>query len=134
MTGRRGFTLIEVVIVMAIVAISLGLVGPRIGAGLGRLNLTASEQTIRRMVKLARLEAERTESQHYLILNRQARSVEIVSSELAIVRRETLPSSVDIVLDGDSETATVFVAPSGLLRGPAVRLRGRIGEVEVAFR
>ena len=133
MTGRRGFTLIEIVIVMAIVAISMGLTGPRIGAGMGRLNLNSSEQTVRRMVKLARLHAERTESQQYVVLNRKDHSIAIVDSALSVVRRETLPDAIDLVLDGDSETATVFVAPSGLLRGPAIRLRGRAGEVEVAL-
>src|SRR3954462_9046047 len=61
MTGKRGFTLIEVVIVVAIMAISLGLAGPRIGAGLGRLELNTSAQTVRRFVKMARLQAERSE-------------------------------------------------------------------------
>jgi prepilin-type N-terminal cleavage/methylation domain-containing protein len=133
MTGRRGFTLIEVVIVMAIIAIALSLTGPRIGAGLGRLNLTQSAQTVKRTVKLARLQAERTEREHYVVLNRRNRSVALVNSQLAVLREETLPSTVEIVLDGEAETATVFVSPSGLLRAPAIRLRGRVGEVEVAL-
>src|SRR4051812_25954950 len=88
MTGRRGFTLIEVVIVMAIIAITLGLTGPRIGAGFGRLNLDQSAQTVRRMVKLARLEAERSERVQYVILTRKTRSVALINSDLAVLHQE----------------------------------------------
>lgn len=133
MTRSRGFTLIEVVIVMAIIAITMGLVGPRIGAGLGRLNLLQAAQTVRLVVKQARIQAERTERQHYVVLNRKARSVALLSSDLKILRQETLPSSVELIMAADSETSTVFVSPSGLLRGPLIRLRGRTGEAEVGL-
>ncbi len=133
MTGRRGFTLIEIVIVMAIIAISMSLVGPRIGAGFSGLYLNQSAQTVKRMLKLARLQAERTERHQYVVLNRKTRSVVLVGSDLEVQRQETLPSGIDIVLESDSDTASVLVTPAGLLRGPSIRLRGRAGEIEVAL-
>jgi type IV fimbrial biogenesis protein FimT len=131
MTGRRGLTLIEVVIVVAIIAISLSLAGPRIGAGLSRLELTQAERSVRNTIKLARSEAQRSDTEQYVVLDRVNGSLTLLGSELKIVREERLPSSVEIVLDTDQETATLYVAPSGILRGEPVRLRGRSGETEV---
>ena len=133
MTGRRGFSLIEVVIVMAIIAISLSLAGPRIGAGLSRLELTQAERTVRSYIKFARSQAQRSDREQYVVLDRISGSVALVGSELKVLREVKLPSSVEIILGADVETATLYVAPSGILRGEPVRLRGRTGETEVAL-
>jgi len=133
MTGRRGFTLIEVVIVMVIIAISIGLAGPRIGAGLGRLDLADSAAKVRALIKIARLQAERTDRQQYVVLDKMRRSVSLVNADLKIVRNEPLPSTVEIVLDGDLPTAALYVNPSGIIRGSPIRLHGRSGDVEVGL-
>ena len=133
MTGHRGLTLIEVVIVMAIIAISIGLAGPRIGAGFGRLELTTSARTVQGLIKTARIQAQRTDRMQYVVLDKSRRSISVVSSELKLVREEELPSSVDFVLPAEVPTAALYVSPSGIIRGSPVRLRGRVGEVEVAL-
>jgi prepilin-type N-terminal cleavage/methylation domain-containing protein len=133
MTGRRGLTLIEVVIVVAIIAISLSLAGPRIGAGLSRLELIRAERTVRSYIQLARSRAQRSDREQYVVLDGGNSSVVLVGSEFEVLREERLPSSVQIILSPDSQTETLYVAPSGILRGKPVRLRGRTGETEVGL-
>jgi prepilin-type N-terminal cleavage/methylation domain-containing protein len=128
----RGFTLIEIVIVMAIIAIALALAGPRIGAGMGRLELNQAGSTVRLYIQTGKLSAQRSDREQYVLLDRQRHSVALLSSEMKIVREEKLPGSVQVVLRPDVEAAAVYVAPSGVVRGESVRLRGRTGEIEVA--
>ena len=133
MNGRRGFTLIEVVIVMAIIGISLGMAAPRIGAGSGRIELNQAAQTIRTYIKLGRLRAQRTDRNQYIVLDKERRSVELVGPEMTVIRSDTLPRSVEFILQPDVAVEAVYVAPSGILRGDSVRLRGRTGEIEIAL-
>ena len=133
MTGKRGFTLIEIIVVMAIIAIALGLAGPRIGAGLSRIELNSSAQKIRGLIKMARMRAQSSDRPQYVILDRARHSATLVNADLKILRTEDLPSSIEILLSGDSPTAALAISPSGILRGAGVRLRGRAGEVEISF-
>lgn len=133
MNERRGFTLVEVVVVMAIVAITLSMAGPRIGAGIGRIELNQAAQTIRTYVKLGRLHAQRSDREQYVVLDRQRHSVALVNPEMKVVREEKLPESVEFVLEPNIQVSALQVAPSGILRGDPVRLRGRTGVIEVAL-
>ena len=133
MTGRRGLTLIEVVIVTAIIAMALGLAGPRIGAGLGRLELATSARTIQSFIKMARLEAQRTDREQYIVLDKTRHSVAMVGGDMAVRRQQDLSSSVEIVTASESQIEALYVSPSGLVRGSSVRLRGRSGEVQVSL-
>jgi prepilin-type N-terminal cleavage/methylation domain-containing protein len=132
--NRRGVTLIEVVVVMAIIAISIGLAGPRIGAGLGTLELRQSEQNVKNYMKFARIQARRADRDCYLVLDNARRSIGIVDADLKLLREQQLPASVSFVFQTGTQSATLNVAPSGIIRGNPVRLHGRTGEVEVSLR
>ena len=134
MTGRRGFSLIEVVVVMAIIAIALGMAGPRIGAGIGSLELTSAENAIKGLVKLGRVQAERTDRQHYVVVSEQRHSVGLLDPGLQLLREEKLPVSVSLISELAPAIATVYIAPSGVIRSPQIRLRSRSGEREVSLK
>jgi len=129
--GKRGFTLIEVVVAMTIMVIAIGLVGPRIGAGLGRLEMNSATQTVRGVIRIARLQAQRAERTQYVVFDKNRRAVSLVNDAMNVVREKELPSSVDIVLEGDVSTSALYVLPSGIVRGNPVRLRGHSTATEV---
>jgi type II secretory pathway pseudopilin PulG len=119
---------------MAIIAISLTLAGPRIGAGIGRIELNQAEQTVRSYIKLGRVQAQRSDRVHYVVLDRQKRSVVLVNTEMKVLREAELPSSVEFVLEPEVQLTAVSIAPSGIARGNPIRLRGRSAETEVPLR
>jgi prepilin-type N-terminal cleavage/methylation domain-containing protein len=131
--GRRtGFSLIEVVVVMAVIALALTLVGPRIGAGIGRLELQQAGQSVRNFVRLGRSQAQRSDRQHFVVIDTREDSIALLDSDMRLIRREVIPSSVHIV-HSDSELLSFAIAPSGIVRGGPVRLRGRTGDLEVSL-
>jgi prepilin-type N-terminal cleavage/methylation domain-containing protein len=134
MTGSRGFSLIEVVLVMAIIAIALGMAGPRIGAGIGNLELMSAESTIQSFVKLGRVQAERLDREHYVIVSQPRHSVSLVGPNLELLREEALPSSVNLVADTAEVISTIYIGPYGAIRTSGIRLEGRTGKREVSLR
>ena len=134
MQRGKGFTLIEIVIVMTIIAIALALTAPSIGAGIGRVELNQAGQSVRRYIKTARVESRRFEREQYVILDPSRHSVAVLNESMAIVHEEKLPNSVSVLLDPDTQMAAIYVSPSGAVRGNAVRLRGRSGELEVTVK
>ena len=127
----KGFSLIEVVLVFVLIALTLTLVGPRIGAGIGRLELDEAAQAIRGFVKGGAVHAQRMDRGYYVVLDRTKKVMTLLDPEMKVVRQKEFPSSVEIILENSSEVATVFISPSGIVRGVPIRLRGRSGEFPV---
>jgi hypothetical protein len=119
---------------MALIALTLTLAGPRIGAGIGRLELERAAQSVRSFVKLGRVQAQRTDREHYVVLDRKRELITLLSPELELLREEHLPSSVHIVLDSDLDLASISIPPSGIVRSKPVRLKGRSSELEIELR
>ncbi len=118
---------------MAIIALSVGLVGPRIGAGMTRIEVYQAEQTIRSFVEMARSRAQRSNLAHFVVLNRRGPTVTLVGPDMNILRERKLPSSVELVVDSEEGIESIDVPPSGLLRGQSIQLRSRFGPSEVTF-
>ena len=131
MNKSRGLSLVEVMIVMTIIALSVGLVGPRIGAGMTRIEVYQAEETIRSLVQMARSRAQRTNLAHFVVLDRQETNVLLVGPDMSVLRERELPSSVELVVAGETGIDSIYVPPSGLVRGEVVRLRSRFGVSEV---
>jgi prepilin-type N-terminal cleavage/methylation domain-containing protein len=126
----KGFSLIEVVVVMALIALTLTLVGPRIGAGIGRLQLDETAQAIRGFVKNGVVQAQRTDRGYYVVIDRKKKLMTLFDPEMKTLRQKELTSSVEIILESN-DLATITISPSGVVRGGPIRIRGRAGDLQV---
>ena len=134
MRNAKGLSLIEVMIVMAIIALSAGLVGPRIGAGMTRIELYQAEESVRSLVQMARSRAQRSNETHFVVLDRRTSTVSLVGPNMGVLRVRELPPSVELVIESQSGINSIYVPPSGLLRDEPIQLRSRFGVSEVALR
>jgi len=129
----KGFSLIEVVVVMALIALTLTLAGPRIGAGLGRLELEQAAQTIRNFARAGRVQAQRADKEYHVVIDRKRNSMALLDSEMKTVRKELLPSSVQITWESDAPVSDIAISSSGIVRGEPIRVRGRSGELNITL-
>ena len=127
----KGFSLIELIVVMALIALTLTLVGPRIGAGIGRLELDETAQSIRGFVKNGAVQAERTDRVHYVVIDRTKKLMTLLDPEMKTLRQKQLASSIEVILDANSDVATVAISPSGIVRSGPIHIRGRAGDLQV---
>ena len=111
----------------------MGLVGPRIGAGMTRIEVYQAEQTIRSFVGIARSKAQRSNLAHYVVLNRQEASLFLVSPSMKVLREGNLASGLEFVFESEAGIKSIYVPPSGVLRAEFVRLRSRLGISEITF-
>ena len=128
----KGFSLIEVVVVMALIALALTVAGPRIGAGLGRLELERTGQSVRNFIKLGRVQAERSDKEYYVAIDSKQGSLKLLDPDMKVLRLEQLPSSVQINSESNEDVAGLTILPSGIVRGRSIRLHGRAGELTVS--
>ena len=117
---------------MAVIALALTLAGPRIGAGMGRLELEQTAQSVRSFFKLGRAQAQRADRRHFVVIDTRQESIVLLDPDMRPIRRADIPSSVHIV-HSDSELLSFAIAPSGIVRGGPIRLRGRTGDLEVSL-
>ena len=127
----KGFSLIEVVVVMALIALTLTLAGPRVGAGLGRLELEQAAQSIRSFVKAGRVQAQRADKEYHVVIDRKRNSLALLDPEMKTIRKEPLPSSVQIIWESEAPVSDLAISPAGIVRGEPMRLRGRSGELKI---
>ena len=129
----KGFSLIEVVVVMALIALTLTLAGPRIGAGLGRLELEQAAQSIRNFVRVGRVQAQRADKEYHVVIDRKRNSLALLDPEIKTIRKESLPSSVQIIWESEAPVSDLTISPTGIVRADPMRLRGRSGELKITL-
>jgi len=57
--------------------------------------------------------------------------VSLIGPDMNVLRVRELPSSVELIVESESGIESIYVPPSGLLRGESIRLRSRLGVSEV---
>src|SRR5215471_1160509 len=116
---------------MALIALTLTLAGPRIGAGLGRLELERTAQTIRGVVKTGRIQAQRADRDYYVVIDRKQDSLRLIDPDMKVLRQEQLPLTVEIIFEAHSDLATLTVFLTGVVRGSGIQLHNKAGDVSV---
>jgi len=79
------------------------------------------------------VQAQRTDREHYVVIDRKRDVITLLDPEMRPLRQEELPSSVQIMLDSSLDLASIAIAPSGIVRGEPIRLRGRSGDLEITL-
>lgn len=153
MKGARGFTLLELLVVLGLAALVLALVLPRLGGGLEGLRVRTASRHVAALLRSARLEAIVRRQPVTVTLDPQAGEVRTEGSASSAARRRVaLPDGVRLVVfdeanrprydraarirfspRGGSDGGTLGVAGAGRLIPIAVDpLTGRVSILEGA--
>ena len=144
MTPKRngntaGFTLLEMLVVLVLVAVLTAVAVPAAGGGIQTLRLQSAARHVAAALRLARGRAIRQQEIHLVSLDREQGRVTVASGDLEFQRSFSLPQGVRlqeaVLLDGTPprpgpppERTDFFFAPNGLSQALEIRLvnaRGR---------
>jgi len=130
----KGFTLIEVLVVLALLAALTAVVAPSVGRGFGAIELQTSARQVAATLRLARMKAVREQQVVGVGFDIQKNEIEIIREDLAFRRTFELPDSIRIervVRKGEeplsNEKVTCLFIPNGLSESLQVWLRNKRG-------
>lgn len=98
--GNSGVTLIELVVVMAIIALIVGVTLPAATNGLSSVRLKSASNDVATFLTTALNRAERHEQVMEVIVNPKERNLELDSTEPGYVRTLAMPDGITIAGDG----------------------------------
>lgn len=119
--ASRGFTLIELIITLFVVALALGLVAPAIGRGTDAVRTRAEVAEFSATLRHAREQAITTRQQHTVIVNPAGRQLTVVAGEDEIRWTRALPARLTIHA-ARPEALTIRFEPQGMSSGGEFRL------------
>lgn len=131
----RGFTLIEVLVVLVLLAALTALVAPSVGRGFGAIELQTTARQVAATLRLARTRSVREQRVFLVGFDLEKNRIELMREDLGFQRTFELPDSVtihkvtrkgDVPFD-DVRFSCLFV-PSGLSESFEVWLRNKRGK------
>jgi prepilin-type N-terminal cleavage/methylation domain-containing protein len=111
-----GVTLLELIMVMAILALLAGLVGPAFGHWLDDWKLRGVADRLAETIRYARMQAVYQQRYFVVELKPEDHTVRVLEPSAGVVREYALPSDVQVGEDppgAPSEVLRVILAPSG---------------------
>ena len=133
-TVSRGFTLIEVLVVLVLLAALTAVAAPSIGRGFGAIELQTTARKIASTLRQARMKAVREQQAFVVGFDLEKNEVELTREDLSFRRTFELPESVTITKvarkgqEPISETwVTCLFVPNGLSESFEVWLRNKRG-------
>lgn len=134
--GARGFTLVEVVVVLVIISLMLALVGTSISRNISGAEMRTAARKVAASLRYTRTQAILRKSEQVFVVDTKNRTFKAPDREL-----ETLPEGMNVELNtARSEVTSEHVGgirfyPDGGSTGGNVRLEanGRVYQVNIAW-
>jgi len=127
-SGENGFTLLELIIVLVIMALVLGIGYPSMSRGTSILNLQTAGRDVLNVFRFARERAVSEQTSMLLIIDRGEGKIALANILGEPVRAYTLPSGVNIQrmeragIEVHDKIMSVRFAPNGNLENVRIRL------------
>ena len=119
--GSRGFTLLELVVALLVIAVAVGLVAPTIGRTMESVRARAEVAGFSATLRHAREQAITTRQQHTVVVNPTSRLVTVTGAEDEV--RWTRAISPRLTIDATTPDALIVrFEPQGTSSGGAFRL------------
>ncbi|HWB85000.1 MAG TPA: prepilin-type N-terminal cleavage/methylation domain-containing protein [Bryobacteraceae bacterium] len=130
---ERGVTLIEMLVVVAIVGVIVGVSFPSISAGVESVRLKSASQSLASFLNAAVNRAERRQEPIELVITPKENAVTLYSNEPGYTRELKLPDGItmEAVLphepDEGQEPRRLLLLPGGTVPGIGIQLANRRG-------
>lgn len=119
--GERGFTLLELVVTLMVLALAIGLAMPAIGRSTETIRTRAEVARFAALLRHAREQAITTRRAHSFVVDPAAHRVRIVAGDDEV--RETRALSADLTVEAEPPTAlAVRFEPHGVSTGGDFRV------------
>jgi general secretion pathway protein H len=119
--GRRGFTLLELVVTLLILALAIGLAGPMIGRSTQSIRARAEVARFSALLRHTREQAITSRQPHSLVVDPAAHRVSIVAGDDEVRETRALPEALAVEAD-PPPALTVRFEPQGVSSGGNFRL------------
>lgn len=127
---EAGVTLLELVLVIALLSLAAGLVAPGVGRGIDEWRLRSAAERLAQIIRYARIRAL-YEQRYYLVEIRSGKNQVLVREPVSgLARAYALPSDVQVGEEQNPAAPAVvrlLIPPSGALEERTLWLRNRRG-------
>jgi prepilin-type N-terminal cleavage/methylation domain-containing protein len=124
--GRRGITLLELIVVVAIIGLIVGLSFPAISAGLDSVRMVSATDSVAAFLNAAVNRAQRRQEAVEVIIDYKANQLSAYSNDPSFARELKLPDG--ILLESETqEPRRIILLPGGAVPGIAIPLMNRRG-------
>lgn len=127
--NQRGFTLLELLVTLAVLALAAALVAPAVGRTADTVRVRAEVARFAALLRHAREQALVTREPHRLVVDPVARRLTVLAGE-DVRQLRTLPEDVHIEVEPPA-TLTVDFEPHGSSTGGAFLVRARGAQYRV---
>src|SRR6476469_9513084 len=112
-TSEAGLTLVEMVIVVAIVGMIAGITYPAVSSGLESVHLTSASDNVASFINAALNRVERRQEPLELQISVKQSSLALHSIEPGFERKLTLPEGITIVDSDPNASYQIILLPGG---------------------
>jgi len=132
-SGENGFTLLELIVVVLIIALALGITYPSLERGSRILNLHVSSRDVLNVFRFARERAISEQASMLLIIDRNECKLELANILGEPIRTYRLPKGINIQhmtragIEVQENVMSVRFAPNGNLENVGIRIAAEGG-------